>query len=81
MGMKPKADSAVCREEWKKMESEVCRGNGLLLFSRPVLSASLWNLMNCSPPGSSVHGILQVRILERLPSPSPGDLPDPGIES
>ena len=28
MGMKPKADSAVCREEWKKMESEVYRGNG-----------------------------------------------------
>ena len=65
MGMKPKADSAVCREEWKNMQSEVCGGNGLLLFSRPVLSASLWNLMNCSPPGSSVHGILQVKILER----------------
>ena len=33
-------------------------------------------------PGSSVHGILQARILEwsGLPFPPPGDLPDPGIE-
>ena len=32
------------------------------------------------PPGSSVHGILQVRSLEWVPCPSPGDLPDPGIK-
>ena len=36
--------------------------------------------MDCSLPGSSLHGILQARILSRLPFPSPGDLPDPGIE-
>jgi len=36
--------------------------------------------MDCSPPGSSVHGILQARILEHLPFSSPGDLPDPEIE-
>ena len=36
--------------------------------------------MDCSPPGSSVRGILQARILDRLPCPSPEDLPDPGIE-
>ena len=34
---------------------------------------------DCSPPGSSVHGIFQTRILSGLPFPSPGDLPDPGI--
>ena len=34
-----------------------------------------------SLPGSSVHGILQERILEGLPFPSPGDLPDLWIES
>ena len=33
-----------------------------------------------SLPGSSVHGILQARLLEWLPFPSPGYLPDPGIE-
>ena len=35
--------------------------------------------MDSSPPGSSVHGILQARILV-LPFPSPGDLLDPEIE-
>ena len=34
--------------------------------------------MDCNLPGSSVHGILQVRILEW--GSSPGDLPDPGIK-
>ena len=41
---------------------------------------TLCNPMDYSLPGSSVHGILQARILERLPRPLPGDLPDPGIE-
>ena len=36
--------------------------------------------MDCSPPGSSVHGILQTRILQRLPCPPPGDLPDSGMK-
>ena len=36
--------------------------------------------MDYSPPGSSVHGILQARILEWVPFPSL-DLPDSGIES
>ena len=36
--------------------------------------------MDCSPPDSSVHGILQARIVEWLPVPSPADLPNPGIE-
>ena len=44
---------------------------------------TLWDPMDCSPLGSSVHGILQffhARILEWAAIPSPGDLPDPGIE-
>ena len=36
--------------------------------------------MNCSLPGSSVHGILQATYWSGLPFPSPGDLPDPGTE-
>ena len=36
--------------------------------------------MDCSPPGSSAHWILQARTLEGLPCPPPGDLPNPGIE-
>ena len=38
------------------------------------------NSMDCSPPGSSVHGISQARILEWLPFPTSGDLPNPGIK-
>ena len=38
------------------------------------------NPIDCSPPGSSVHGILLARILEWAVMPLPGDLPDPGIE-
>ena len=33
-----------------------------------------------SPPGSSVHGILQAGILEWVAFPSPEDLPNPGID-
>ena len=36
--------------------------------------------MDCSLSGSSVHGILQARILEWVAIPSPGDLPNPGIK-
>ena len=33
-----------------------------------------------SPPGSSVHGILQEKIMEQFSFPSPVDLPYPGIK-
>ena len=36
--------------------------------------------MDCSLPPSSVHGILQARVLEWAACPPPGDLRDPGIE-
>ena len=41
---------------------------------------TLCDPMDCSPPGSPVHGILQARYWSGLSLPSPGDLPDPGIE-
>ena len=34
------------------------------------LYPTLWDPMDCSPPGSSVQGILQARILERVAMPS-----------
>ena len=40
---------------------------------------TLCDPMDCSPPSSSVHGILQARILEWLLFPSPEALPNPGI--
>ena len=36
--------------------------------------------VDCSPPGSSVRGILQARMLEWVARPSSRDLSDPGIE-
>ena len=42
---------------------------------------TLCHLMDCSLPGSSVHGIFQARILDWLPFPSPGDLPNSGVQS
>ena len=47
----------------------------------PQSCPTLSDTMDCSPPGSSVHGILQARILEWVAIPFPVDLPDPGIES
>ena len=43
-----------------KSESEVAQ-------SYPALS----DAMDCSPPGSSIHGIFQARVLSGLPLPSP----------
>ena len=44
------------------------------------LCLTLCDPMDYSPPGSFAHGILQARILEWIAFPSPGDLPDPGVE-
>ena len=41
---------------------------------------TLFDPMDCTPPASSVHGVLQARIQEGLPCPPPGDLPNPGAE-
>ena len=48
------------------------------------LLSCIWlfcNPMDYSPPGSSVHGFTQERILEWVAIPSPGDLPNPGFKS
>ena len=57
------------------------------LADKHVLSAkllqscpTLCNPMDCSLPGSSVHGILQEEYWSGLPCPSPGDFPEPGIK-
>ena len=44
------------------------------------LCPTLCDPVDGSPLGSSVPGILQARIVEWVPLPSPGDLPDPGIK-
>ena len=43
-------------------------------------SPTLCNPVDCNPPGSSLYGISQARILKWAAFPFPGDLPDPGIK-
>ena len=44
------------------------------------LCLTLCDPMECSPPGSSTHGILQARILEWVATPFSRDIPNPVIE-
>ena len=45
------------------------------------MSDSFCDPIDCNQPGSSVHhGILRAKYWNELPFPSPGYLPDPGIE-
>ena len=56
----------------------------MLIKKESVVAQScptLCDPVNCSPPGSLVHGIFQARIQEqRCAFPSPGDLPNSGIK-
>ena len=60
----------------------LCHPLLLLLLSAQSLQSclTLYDPMDCSPPGSSVHRILQARILEWFAILFSGDLPNPGIE-
>ena len=44
------------------------------------LCSALWDPLDCSPPGSSIHGILQARTLEWVAIAFSRDLPDPGTK-
>ena len=46
--------------KWKKVKSEVAQS-----------CLTLYDPMNCSPPGSCIHGIFQARILQWVANPSP----------
>ena len=62
---------------------DICsRGQNYLCCCYLVIKScpTLLQPMDCSSPGSSVHGILQARILAWVPFPSPGDLSHAGIE-
>ena len=51
-----------------------------LCAESPQSCLTLCDPIDCSPLGSSVHGILQARIVKGLPCSSSGNLPLPGIE-
>ena len=65
---------------WRSPWTEEPGGPHFVCVLVPTSGPTLCGPMDCSPPGSSVHGILQARILEWVAIPSPGDLPDPGIK-
>ena len=53
----------------------------IILWSEIAQSCpTLCDPVDCSLPGSSVHRIFQARVLEWVAFPSPGDLPNSGIE-
>ena len=70
----------------KKMIQEHCiwhkEGSLYCQIKQSALSAqscqTICDPMDCSPPGSCVHGILQARILEWVAIPFSRSLPDPG---
>ena len=44
------------------------------------LYSTLCDFKDCCPPGSSAHGIFQARMERMARIPTPGDLPDQGVE-
>ena len=50
------------------------------VFSAAQSCLTLCDPTDCSPSGSSVHGIILARILEWVAISFAGDLPNPGIE-
>ena len=61
----------ISKASWSTVDLQCVRSSGFLFylkFSTYMLSnfsgPTLWDPMDCSPPGSSVHGIFQARMLE-----------------
>ena len=62
---------ALARWQWGPQnqvirEAQIASGTGMHLCSVVQLFLTLCNPIDCSPPGSSVHGILQARMLEQV---------------
>ena len=61
---------------------EVRKGGDICIKPSEVAQSclTLCDPVDCSPPGSSIHGIFQARVLEWVAISFSRDLPDPGIE-
>ena len=65
------------------LKGTISQPNDIVVYYLCLVAEScptLWDLMDCSPPGSSAHGILQARILEWVAIPFSRDLPNREIE-
>ena len=76
------AKSSTWLREWTELNTSPCKSFNVCCSCYLVAESclTLCDPMDCSPPGSSVHGISQARVLEWVPFPSPGDLLDLGIK-
>ena len=74
--------SSTCLHTQNPPSSQLVSRDGLLGAWRAYRcwDLTIKNSVDCSPPSSSVPGILQIPYLSGLPCPAPGDLPDPGIK-
>ena len=59
-----------------KLGGLVKGASSVLLSCSCSVSQTLCDPMDCSPPGSSVHGFSRQEYWSGLPFPSPGDLPN-----
>ena len=63
---------------WPPFRECLCLRVCVHVYKVTLVMSTLCNPVDWSSLGPSVHGILQAR--SGLPFPSPGNLPDPGIE-
>ena len=59
---------------------EISLARGCMFVLSDVSHLTLYDPLECSPPGSLSMGFPRQEYWSRLPLPSPGDLPDPRIE-
>ena len=70
----------AARLEWSGMGLAGKGLEGSVKVVAPQLCSTLWDPVGCSPPASSVHGILQARILEWIAIPFSRGYSDPDIK-
>ena len=70
----------ICIEDSLIPEKKKIRMIGKVKVLVAQLCLTLCDPMDCSLPDSSIHGVLQARILEWVVCPPLGDLPNPGVE-
>ena len=77
-----KLNSSLELDLYKKINYVIMKFDRALLVCAQSFQScpTLCNPMDCCPPGSSIHKMLQARIRSGLPCPPPGDLPDLGIK-
>ena len=72
---------AIVSQRWESLYIQMLlRGNAKVKVSVIQSCPTLWGPMDCSPPGPTIHGILQARVLEWAAisfSREPSQLRDP----